>query len=167
MRVAVTGTPGTGKSSATELLEDEFEVVHLNEVVREEGLWTERDEDRDSLVVDLDAAADHLGDWEGVVESHLTHYLDADRVVVLRCRPDVLEQRLRERGEPDAKARENAESEALDVILSEAVQRHGRERVYEIDTTEQSPAAVADAIRAVVAGEREPSAGTVDFTDYL
>jgi adenylate kinase len=167
VRVAVTGTPGTGKSSATALLEDEFEVVHLNEVVRDEGLWTERDEDRDSLVVDLDAAADHLGDWEGVVESHLAHYLDADRVVVLRCRPDVLEQRLRERGEPDAKARENAESEALDVILSEAVQRHGRDAVYEIDTTEQSPAAVADAIRAVVAGEREPSAGTVDFTDYL
>jgi len=167
VRVAVTGTPGTGKSSATELLEDEFEVVHLNEVVREAGLWTERDEDRDSLVVDLEAAADHLGDWEGVVESHLAHYLDAERVVVLRCRPDVLEQRLRERGEPDAKARENAESEALDVILSEAVQRHGRDAVYEIDTTEQSLESVADAIRAVVTGEREPSAGTVDFTDYL
>lgn len=167
VRVAITGTPGTGKSSATELLEDEFEVVHLNEVVREAELWTERDEDRDSLVADIDAVADHLGDWEGIVESHLAHYLDAERVVVLRCRPDVLEERLRERGEPEAKARENAESEALDVILSEAVQRHGRDAVYEIDTTEQSPESVADAIRAVVAGEREPSAGTVDFTDYL
>ncbi|MFB6155093.1 MAG: adenylate kinase family protein [Haloferacaceae archaeon] len=167
MRLAVTGTPGTGKSSATEMLESEYEVVHLNELIREEGLWTERDEARDSLVADLDAVAEHLGDWEGVVESHLSHYLDADRVVVLRCRPEVLRDRLLDRGEPERKAAENAESEALDVVLSEAVERHGREAVYEIDTTDLSPEAVADEIRAVARGEREPSAGTVDFTDYL
>ena len=68
VRVAVTGTPGTGKSSATELLEGEFDVVHLNELIREEGLWTERDDERDSLVADLDAVADALGDRAGIVE---------------------------------------------------------------------------------------------------
>jgi adenylate kinase len=102
-----------------------------------------------------------------VLESHLAHLLDVDRVVVLRCRPDVLESRLRERGERDAKARENAESEALDVVLTEAVETHGAERVYEIDTTDVGAEAVAAEIEAAVAGERDPSAGTVDFTGYL
>ena len=164
-RVAVTGTPGTGKTTVTTLLDGP--VVHLNDLIREAGLWSERDEGRDSLVADLDAVRDALGDWSGVAESHRAHHLDADRVVVLRCRPDVLERRLRERGADEAKAAENAESEALDVILSEAVDRHGLDAVYEIDTTDRTPADVAADIEAVIAGDRDPSAGDVDFTDYL
>ncbi|MFB6081532.1 MAG: adenylate kinase family protein [Halanaeroarchaeum sp.] len=168
MRLAVTGTPGTGKTTATELVESDLAVVHLNDVVREETLYTEVDEERDSLVADLDAIEARFADAEDVlIESHLAHLLDVDEVVVLRCAPDVLEERLRDRGEPDAKARENAEGEALDVILAEAVDRHGEDTVFEIDTTDASPDEVATAIEAVVAGRREPSAGTVDFTGYL
>ena len=184
MRVAVTGTPGTGKTTATNRTETDLDVVHLNEVVREAGFHDGKDPDRGSLYADLDALAEWLGDRECIVESHLAHHLDADRVVVLRCHPERLEARLRERdgspenaAETDAStkspqalaryARENADAEALDVVLSEAVERHGIDRVYEIDTTDRTPAAVARDIEAVVAGEREPSAGTVDFTDYL
>ncbi len=176
MRVAVTGTPGTGKTTATELLESrleadpdtDLEVIHLNEVLEREGLYTEVDAERESKVADLEALADWLeGRDDVVIDSHLAHHVDADRVAVLRCRPADLEERLLERGETEAKARENAESEALDVILAEAVEEHGLESVYEIDTTDRDPEAVADALEAVVAGEREPSAGEVDFVGYL
>ncbi|MCD2202662.1 adenylate kinase family protein [Halobacterium sp. KA-6] len=168
MRVAVTGTPGTGKTTATEHLDTDLDIVHLNDVIQEEGLYTEVDEARDSKVADLDAVRDWLEGREDVlVESHLSHLLDADRVVVLRCAPGELERRLIERGEPAEKAQENAESEALDVILSEAVRDHGKPNVYEIDTTGRDPEAVADDIEAVLAGERDPSAGEVDFTEYL
>ncbi|WP_435073665.1 adenylate kinase family protein [Halorubrum sp. HHNYT27] len=167
-RVAVTGTPGTGKSTATALLEGEYDVIHLNDLIKgDDGLWSERDADRDTLVADLDAVREHLGDWRGVLDSHLAHRFDVDRVVVLRCHPETVEARLRERGESDATAEENAESEALDVILSEAVAEHGVENVYEVDTTDLDPAAVAAEIRAAIEGEREPSAGTVDFMDYI
>ena len=182
MRVALTGTPGTGKTSASERLGDGFDVVHLNRAIRAHDLWAEEDADRDSLVADVDAVRDWLADrstaaadadGDGgtesveVVESHLAHLFDADRVVVLRCRPDELERRLRERGETPEKARENAESEALDVVLSEAVERRGTDAVYEVDATDRTPDGVADAVRAVAAGDREPSAGTVDYLDYL
>jgi adenylate kinase len=165
VRVAVTGTPGTGKTTATDLVGGDLEVYHLNEVIEREGLYTERDEERDSLVVDLDALEEWLGDREGIVESHLAHLVPADRVAVLRCHPDELERRLRERGESEAKASENRESEALDLILSEAVSEHGLEQVYEIDTTDRTPEAVAREIERVVRGEREPSAGEVSFLD--
>ncbi|PAU84644.1 adenylate kinase [Halorubrum salipaludis] len=167
-RVAVTGTPGTGKSTATALLEDEYDVIHLNDLIKEnDELWTDRDADRDTLVADLDAVRERLGDWSGVLDSHLAHRFDVDRVVVLRCRPEEIERRLEARGESAATAQENAESEALDVILSEAVDEHGIENVYEIDTTDRDPEAVADAVRAAIEGDREPSAGTVDFIDYI
>jgi adenylate kinase len=165
VRVALTGTPGTGKTTASELLERE--VIHLNDAIEREGLWSERDAERDSLVVDETAVQEWLGDWDGVLESHLAHRFDADLVVVLRCRPDVLETRLVERGESPEKARENAESEALDVILSEAVERYGTGSVHEIDTTERTPEDVAAEIRAAVDGDREPNPGHLDFIEYL
>ncbi|QLK26209.1 AAA family ATPase [Natrinema zhouii] len=183
MRVAVTGTPGTGKTTATELLESrladsddatddeltpDLEVIHLNRVLEDEELYTEVDADRESKVADLEALSEWLeGRDDIVIESHLAHHFDVDRVAVLRCRPDTLEDRLLERGETDAKAAENAESEALDVILSEAVEEHGLESVYEIETTEREPAGVADELVAVVTDEREPSAGEVDYMGYL
>lgn len=180
MRIAVTGTPGTGKTTATNLFasrraeadRDEarpgLEVIHLNSVLEDEAFYTDIDADRDSVVADLEA----LGEWlEGrddvVIESHLAHHFDADRVAVLRCHPETLADRLLERGESERKARENAESEALDVILSEAVAEHDRESVFEIDTTDRDPEGVADDLAAVAAGTREPSAGDVDFVGYL
>lgn len=168
MRLAVTGTPGTGKTTATERLDTELDVIHLNDVVEEEGLYTEVDEARDSKVADLEAVRDWLDGRDDVlVESHLAHLLEADRVVVLRCAPGELERRLVERGEPAEKAKENAESEALDVILSEAVRIHGEANVYEIDTTDRDSDEVVDEIAAVIAGDRTHSAGDVDFTGYL
>ena len=168
MRVAVTGTPGTGKSTAVDLLDTDLDVIHLNEVVHDEGLTTDHDEARDSAVADLDAVADYLDGREDVLfESHLAHHFDADRVVVLRCHPETLAERLRERGEPDEKVAENADSEALDVILAEAVDRHGEDSVYEIDTTDRTPVETASAIDDVLTGERDPSSGTVSFLDFL
>ena len=168
MRVALTGTPGTGKTTVSNLLDTDLDVIHLNDLIENEGLYTEVDEERDSKVADLEAVREWLDGREDVlVESHLTHLLDVDRVVVLRCAPAELESRLGVRGEPERKAHENAESEALDVILSEAVRIHGESNVYEIDTTDRDPDAVAADVEAAIAGDREPSAGDVDFTDYL
>lgn len=178
MRVAVTGTPGTGKTTAVDLIESgdvddlstAVDVVHLNDVIREQGFAEGTDEERGSLVADMDALGEWLADREDadvLVESHLSHRFSADKVVVLRCHPDRLERRLRDRGETAEKAGENAEAEALDVVLSEAAERHGLDAVYEIDTTDRTPEEVAREIAAVVAGDREPSAGTVDFLDYL
>ena len=171
MRVAVTGTPGTGKTTATSLLAerlDDHEVVHCNELVEHEGLYTHVDEERESLVADLEALEDSLAGYEtAVFDSHLAHHLPADRVVVLRCHPDALTERLDERGTRNRSIEENAVSEALDVILAEAVEAHGIDSVYEIDTTDRSPSEVADELLAVVRGDREPRAGTVDFVGYL
>ncbi len=168
MRVAVTGTPGTGKTTATERVETDLELVHLNDLIEREGLHGGVDEQRDSLVADLEAIEERLADrGDLLVESHLAHHLEVDRVVVLRCHPEAIEDRLRDRGEPPGTVEENAESEALDVILAEALDRHDPENVYEIDTTDRSPEVVAAEIEAAIAGERDPSAGTVSFVDYL
>lgn len=168
MRIAVTGTPGTGKTTATKNLESTLEVIHLNEVIEAEGLVSGHDEDRDTAVVDMAEVEDWLetnAPADVVVESHLAHHFGADRVVVLRCHPDVLETRLENRGEPPATVEENSDSEALDVVLAEAIERHGEGMVYEIETTDRTPDETAAAIDAVIQGEREPAVGTVSYLE--
>ncbi len=141
--VAVTGTPGTGKSSFSSRLARELgaRLVRLNELIEREKAYTL---DRDGTKVAelgkmVRAFRRILRESEGplVVEGHLSHLLPTrylSHVVVLRTRPRVLERRLRKRGYPPEKIRDNVEAEALDLILWEAVERHG-EKVYEIDTT--------------------------------
>lgn len=174
MRVAVTGTPGTGKTTAVGKLEERddiessFDVVHLNDVIKEAELTSGYDGERDSVIVDFEAVEEWLAGRDDILfESHLAHHFDADQVVVCRCHPEELETRLETREESQNSIEENAESEALDVILAEAVEIHGMERIYEIETTDRTPEAVAEEIAAVVAGEREPSAGAVSYVDYL
>ncbi|CCC41620.1 adenylate kinase family protein [Haloquadratum walsbyi] len=166
-RLAVTGTPGTGKTTATE--HADTSVTHLNDIIHESEaeFTTARDQERDSLVVDLEAVSTWLGDWDGIIESHLAHYFDVDGVVVLRCHPEELECRLRESNESAASIKENLESEALDLILSEAVHHHGKEHVWEIDTTNRSPDEVADEIMDIYNGDRSPRVGIIDFTPAL
>lgn len=175
-RIVLTGTPGTGKTTAASRLADEgATVIHLNDAIREQDLWTERDADRDSLVADLDAVGAWLDervtavpeDDPILVESHLAHEFDADCVVVLRCHPDVLADRLRERGESAASIAENRESEALGIVASEAVERHGVDIVHEIDTTDRSPEAVAQEIQAAIRGDRDPDVGHVDYLEHV
>lgn len=168
MRVALTGTPGTGKTTVASHLETDLDVIDLNRLVEDEDLTAGEDAKRDSWIADLTALRNHLAGRDDVVfESHLAHHLPVDRVVVLRCHPVELERRLRERGASVEKAAENADAEALDVVLAEAVAEHGEGAVYELDTTDRSPDAVAREVEAVLRNERAPAVGIVDFVEYL
>ncbi|HUL62445.1 MAG TPA: NMP kinase, partial [Methanocella sp.] len=79
--------------------------------------------------------------------------------------PAVLRKRLAERGWSPAKIAENAEAEALDVILIEALELN--RRAYEIDTTGLSPAETARAIREIAGGTDKYKPGSVDFSEEL
>ncbi len=166
MLVAVTGTPGTGKTSSCEVLARRgYVVVDLDDVARSGGFVTGRDEARQTDEVDVDALREHLRVPAKIafLRSHYAHEMDVDLAVVLRCSPAVLRQRLEARGWPPSKVRENVEAEAIDVITQQAVAR--LPRVYEVDTTMRTPAETADAVLEILRGKtqgREP--GSVDWT---
>lgn len=159
--IALTGVPGSGKTTiAARLKEKAARVVHLNDFARDAGLLQELDEQRGSFVVDVDALADKLNasiqDAQGIilVEGHFAHEMDADLVVLLRCDPLVLVERLRARGWAEAKVRENVEAEALDVLAGDALDA-GLPAV-ELDVSRLSVDAAAEAVWEIV--ERGPQA---------
>jgi adenylate kinase len=97
-----------------------------------------------------------------ILEGHFSHYF-ADESVVLRLAPSELKKRLEARGYPERKIQENLESEALDVILIEAVEFCGR--VSEIDTTGRSPREVADLVLRAIRKEIDLRPGQVDWLE--
>ena len=61
-----------------------------------------------------------------IFEGHLAQdYPDADRVIVLRCNPEVLRQRLNTRNWRDEKIDENVSAEILGVCTSESYETYG------------------------------------------
>lgn len=169
MFVAVTGTPGTGKTAACAVLARRgYVVVDLDALARREGLIVGRDEARGSDEVDVEALRGNLRVPSKIafLKAHYSHRMDVNLAVVLRCNPSVLRRRLQARGWAEEKVRENVEAEAIDVITQEAVGR--LPRVYEIDTTQLTPAKTADAILAILQGRVEGHRpGSVDWSDEV
>ena len=166
MMYGITGTPGTGKSSvADELACRGYRAVHLSDTMSPFVL--EKDEERDTLVIDEEAWISSFVPVEGFVEGHLAHLLPCDRVIVLRCRPDELKRRLLSRGYGQNKIQENAEAEALDVILVESLEVHQPECLFELDTTSRSIPECASLIEQFIKGEIPPSYGSIDWSAYL
>ena len=166
MMCGITGTPGTGKSMVgAELARRGYTVVHLATTVGPYVIG--EDEERDAQIIDTDRWAAEFVPVDGFVEGHIAHLLPCDRVVVLRCRPDELRKRLRQRKYRETKIRENADAEALDVCLIETVEAFKPLQILEIDTTGHDAAYSAGLIEGFVRGEVPADFGHIDWSGYL
>lgn len=189
MLIGLTGTPGTGKTSVSRLLEKKrnWKVIHLNDLIIEKHLYTETDEKRDSVIVDMELVRDYLQEASDeyalkreqgekneveIIESHLAHHI-ADVVIVLRLCPPELKTRLEIRGYSEEKITENVEAEALDVILVEAFE--WCKKVFEINTTGKSIEEVGQDIEKIIdnilngkeAKLSEYKPGSIDWIDMV
>lgn len=166
MMCGITGTPGTGKSLiGTELARRGHTVIHLTDTV--EPYVTGMDEERDTRIIDVERWADEFVPVNGFVEGHFAHLLPCDRIVVLRCRPDVLKARLAIRKYRLEKIRENAEAEALDSCLIETVEQFEPSQILEIDTTDRDEVSCSDEIERFVKGEIPADFGHLDWSAFL
>lgn len=158
---AITGTPGVGKTAVAKILESRgYRVTNLNAIAEHYGCV---EESEDAIEVDVVALTQLFNpdDFDfDFVEGHLSHHI-AERCIVLRCRPDVLEHRLRERGWDDEKIVENIEAEIIDYVLIEALKTCID--VHEVDTTFLSPEEVADIVENVYTGSKSILPGNVDW----
>ena len=166
MMCGITGTPGTGKSMVgDELSRRGHTVIHLTDTV--EPYVIGDDEERDARIIDVDRWAAEFVPVDGFVEGHIAHLLPCDRIVVLRCRPDVLKTRLSLRKYREEKIRENVDAEALDVCLIEIVEEYDPSRILELDTTVHDVLYCANQIERFVKGEIPAGFGTIDWSAFL
>jgi adenylate kinase len=177
MTVALTGTPGTGKSTLATLMgSGGWRVQELTELARKTGAVVGRDVDRQTDEVDVDLLQDAVveeqrdggDDQRLLLVGHMSHLMPCEAIVVLRCSPAVLEERLRTREWPQSKVKENMEAEAVGVVLVEAMEREPPVPVYELDTTHGPPEVTAERIEAVISGAvAGMEGGWVDWSEEV
>lgn len=174
MLLAISGTPGTGKTSVAELLvkqlnagakkaADKYKLVRLNDLVKKAGAKTGYDEKRHSTIVGmtkLKAAMKELAAKHAniVMEGHFAHLLPADLLVILRCEPKALEKRLAAKYDWPTKVTENAEAELMGIITEEAMMARRIGTVFEVDTTERGADETAALVRRILEGDAQARA---------
>lgn len=162
--VAITGTPGTGKSAVARRIGRTLRVIEVAELARDVGAARGRGR---NVEVDLDVLVRRLRregtlDRFDAVVGHLAHLLPVSEVIVLRCHPVELLRRLQRarRGSP-ADRQENLVCEATDLVLAEALAT--RRPVFEIDTTGRSVTSVASEVRHRIVSGGPPRTGRIDW----
>jgi len=177
MIIAITGTPGIGKTSVSKILEKNYYVIDLNQIVTDKNFIIGIDKDRNSKIVDIEKLNDFIYKNYNkkdivFVEGHLSHLLKSvDKVIILRCNPNELKKRLSMKRWNKEKINENIEAEILDIILCETVDIHSYKNIFEIDTTKKSTIDVALSIKDIIqsgfSNVKSYNIGNIDWSEEI
>ncbi|MFO7678104.1 MAG: adenylate kinase family protein [Thermoplasmatota archaeon] len=176
MIVALSGTPGTGKTAISTCLQKKgFIVIRLNELALKHGFIYGYDNKRKSKILDIEKLNIFLSNQYSsnelvIIEGHATHLLHiVEKVILLRCHPKILKKRLEKKGWGEKKIRENVDAEALDIILCEAIEYYDSKHIFEIDTSNLSIESVCDGIIQIFSHNFKPikkyNIGKIDWSD--
>lgn len=171
----VSGTPGTGKTTVSQNLLNNFKskVISLNELAISEKLIIKYDMERETSVINekklvrytlkLIERYDKLDLEYLIIESHFSDIVPSqyiNYVIILRCDPDELCVRLKERGYKKEKIRENVQSEILGNSANYFLNKQLNKPILEIDTTNNSIDVITKTITKILTG-------MVDVNEYI
>jgi len=181
----VSGTPGTGKTIVSKNLLNNLKakVISLNELAISEKLIIKYDMERETSVINekklvryIIKLIEHYNklDLEYlIIESHFSDIVPGqyiDYVIILRCNPDELYIRLKERGYKDEKIRENVQSEILGNSANYFLNKQLNKSILEIDTTNKSIDVITKTITKILTGKvdvKEYIIGKIDWLEKL
>ena len=141
--IAITGTPGVGKTTIAELFsEGDFTILSVKDLAKQYGCEGDFDESTQSMDIDIHRLAEQFESNlldDAIVDGHLSHFLEVDGIVILRCNPSVLQERLAKRDYSESKIKANVEWEMIAGTWSEIIEFELDQPILELDTTNCDP----------------------------
>jgi adenylate kinase len=139
MIISITGTPGTGKSTLAKLLKAKGFFVLDDKLFYEKlrkDLVIEYDEELKTKIIDIEKwnllikkIKKYFKDKVLFIESHMSHLLDVDFVIVLERDIKDLKKEYEKRNYNEQKIKDNLESEIFKVCYFESLERFGKRKV--------------------------------------
>lgn len=140
-KIYITGIPGTGKSTVGLALSKrlKMENFEINDFILDKGLFWGYDIQRDSVIIDNELVIK-------VIEEKFNERIDGfclmgpllkfniafDYIIVIRCNPKILRERLETRNYSNEKINENIEAEVIDLLLFDTMEYYDNFRIVEI-----------------------------------
>ncbi len=140
MKLAITGTPGTGKTVVAKQLSLALKCQSVNEkeFALENGLG-KFDVQSNELVIDVKKLEKALNKWlekqkKVIIEGHLLceTKLGVDFVVLLRVEPEMLEERLIRRSYSEEKVQDNVFAEGIDYCKKHVYRNYPPGKIIEL-----------------------------------
>lgn len=124
-----------------------IDLVDINSVAKEEGIFEKKNRILDVDVEKLRNIIDRKVNKNSLLVGHLAPYVVSSRnvesVIVLRRSPYKLQSVYKKRHYTRKKTLENLGSEILGIIYYDALREFGKEKTFQIDTTDKSISVVA------------------------
>ena len=137
--IAITGSPAVGKSALANLLEtDGWNVESVSNLATQFSCEGDYDKMMDSVEIDIHKLTENFipnSDQNTIIDGHLSHFLEVDAIIVLRCEPAKLRARLESRDYSEAKINANVEWELIAGTWSEIVEFEISVPILELDSS--------------------------------
>ena len=140
----ITGNPGTGKHTIAKWISRKLnlEIIDINKIAIDEGVFEKNNGTLDVDVSKLKKIINKIGSENSILVGHLAPYVispkNVEMAVVLRKNPYKLQSIYKKRKYTNKKSLENLGSEILGIVYYDTVREFGREKTFQIDTSDKS-----------------------------
>ena len=169
MNLVITGNPGVGKHTIAELFlkhDTSYQILDINRFAIENGFGEKINGDIEVDTTKLKNEIQKLNLNKLLIVGHLAPYVldksNIDLVIILRKNPYNLIKIYKERNYQNSKIKQNAGSEILGVIANDSILSFGKEKSYEIDTTNKTPKIILEDILNIINNKKGG-----DIVDWL
>ena len=170
MSIVITGNPGVGKHTITQLIADKMNlpIIDINKIAKDSELFEKNGDVNDVDVEVLEKILESKISENNIIVGHLAPYVlrknQVKLMIVLRRSPYDLIPVYENRKYDNAKIRDNVGSEVLGVIANDAMGKF-QEKTFQISVSGKSVAETFEKVMSVIMNKKGNE--VVDWLDLV
>ncbi|MEM0139304.1 MAG: adenylate kinase family protein [Ferroplasma sp.] len=141
--ICITGIPCTGKTSICRILnENGIQCSGLDEIARQAGALS-------NGIVDIDSLKCYSID-STIVESHYSHLLECDFVIILKDSEERIRKRMHARKYSEKKIEENLDAQRADIIYFEALEQLPSNHIFVVEASDRNISDIFEEVYGII-----------------
>lgn len=159
MSIVITGNPGVGKHTITQLIADKMKlpIIDINKIAKDSELFEKNGDTNDVDVEMLEKILESKISENNIIVGHLAPYVlrknQVKVMIVLRRSPYDLIPVYENRKYDNAKIRDNAGSEVLGIIANDAMSKF-QEKTFQINVSGKPVAEMFEKIMSIIMNKK-------------
>ena len=170
MSIVITGNPGVGKHTITQLIADKMKlsIIDINKIAKDSNLFEKNGDTNDVDVEVLEKILESKISENNIIVGHLAPYVlrknQVKIMIILRRSPYDLIPVYEDRKYDDDKIRDNVGSEILGIITNDAIDKF-QEKIFQINVSGKTVVEMFEKVMSVIINKKGNEA--VDWLELV